>query len=257
MTDRPVALVTGSSRGIGRAVAIELAACGHDVVVNFRENATAAAETAAAVRKHGTVALLCQADVGDSTQRERLVHATLERFDRIDVLVNNAGIPVAERVDLLDASEASWDHVLSINLKGPYFLTQRVAREMIRFVETSRLEPKIINIGSVSAYAVSTDRGEYCVAKAGLWMMTQLFAARLAEHGIAVFEVRPGVIATDMTAPVRAKYDARFASGLTPIARWGEPREVARAVAALVRGHFPYCTGEVINIDGGFHVRRL
>jgi len=160
--------------------------------------------------------------------------------------------------DLLDATEASWDRILNTNLKGPYFLTQLVAREMIRLKSASVIQnPKIINISSVSAYASSTNRGDYCVAKAGMTMMTRLFADRLAEHGIGVFELRPGVIESDMTEPVREKYDRLIAEGLTPIRRWGQPADVGKAVAAIAQDFLPFSTGEVINVDGGFHIRRL
>jgi NAD(P)-dependent dehydrogenase (short-subunit alcohol dehydrogenase family) len=255
---QPVALVTGSGRGIGRGIALELGTLGYSVLVNYFQNESAARETAAAVAAAGGRAIAVQADVASAADRERLVAETLRHFARIDVLVNNAGVPVAERRDLLQATEQSWDRVLDINLKGPYFLTQRVAREMIRLRETGAVErPKIINISSVSAYAVSPDRGEYCVAKAAMSMMTHLFATRLAEHGIQVFEIRPGVISSDMTAPVRAKYDRLIADGLTPISRWGQPSDVAKAVAAVVSDFFPFSTGDVINVDGGFHLRRL
>jgi len=253
-----VALVTGASRGIGRGIATELAKAGFDLVVNYVRNAAAAAETAKAIEKAGRHALVCQADIAASEDRARLVEQTMTRFGRIDLLVNNAGVPVPQRRDLLEASEASWDYVLGVNLKGPYFLTVLVANRMIELIRARTMPPgKIVNISSVSAYAASTNRGEYCVAKAGMSMMTKLFADRLAEFGIQVFEVRPGVIETDMTAPVREKYDRLFAQGLAPIARWGTPQEVGKAVAALASDSFPYSTGEVINVDGGFHIRRL
>jgi NAD(P)-dependent dehydrogenase (short-subunit alcohol dehydrogenase family) len=258
MIDRPVALITGSSRGIGRGIALELAALGYAIVVNFVRNEAAARETAAAVNQAGGRAWQCQADVASADDRARLVRETLAEFGRIDLLVNNAGVPVADRVDLLNASEASWDHILATNLKGPYFLTQRVAREMIRFITAGVIPTaKVINISSVSAYAASTNRGEYCIAKAGMTMMTRLFADRLAEHGIPVFEIRPGVIESDMTEPVREKYDRLIAEGLTPIRRWGQPADVGKAVAAIVQNFLPFSTGEVINVDGGFHIRRL
>jgi NAD(P)-dependent dehydrogenase (short-subunit alcohol dehydrogenase family) len=196
--------------------------------------------------------------VASADDRARLVREALAQFGRIDMLVNNAGVPVTDRVDLLDATEASWDRIVSTNLKGPYFLTQLVAREMIRLQAAGIVErAKIINISSVSAYAASTNRGEYCIAKAGMTMMTQLYADRLAEHGIQVFEIRPGVIESDMTAPVREKYDRLIAGGFTPIRRWGQPSDVGKAVAAIAQDCLPFSTGEVINVDGGFHIRRL
>jgi NAD(P)-dependent dehydrogenase (short-subunit alcohol dehydrogenase family) len=258
MIDCRVALITGSSRGIGRGIALELGTLGFAVVVNFVRNEAAGRDTAQAVVHAGGEALIVQADVASAKDRQRLVDQTINQFGRIDILVNNAGVPVEQRVDLLDATEQSWDRILEINLKGPYFLTQLVAREMVRLCQAHAIDrPKIINISSVSAYATSTNRGDYCIAKAGMTMMTRLFADRLAEHGIQVFEIRPGVIETDMTAPVRSKYDQLFADGFAPIRRWGQPADVAKAVVAIAQDLLPYSTGEVINVDGGFHLRRL
>ena len=251
-------MVTGSSRGIGRGIALELGSLGYRVVVNYVRNEVAARETAVALEKTGGQAFLCQADVSSAVDRARLVAETLREYGRIDILVNNAGVTVAQRVDLLDATEESWDRVLNTNLKGPYFLTQLVAREMVRLHGAGLVQyPKIINISSVSAYAVSNQRGEYCVAKAGMSMMTRLFADRLAEYGIQVFEIRPGLIDTEMTSPVRERYDRLIVEGLTPLRRWGQPADVAKAVAAIALDLLPFSTGEVINVAGGFHVRRL
>lgn len=258
MNEQRIAIVTGSSRGIGRGIALQLGAAGFGVVVNFVKNEPAARATADELEQAGGTALLVQADVASSDDRRRLVDATIHQFGRIDLLVNNAGVPVSKRVDLLDATEESWDRIVGINLKAPFFLAQLVARAMIRSPQDrATYRPKIVNISSVSAYASSTDRGDYCVAKAGMTMVTRLFADRLAEHGIQVFEIRPGIIDTDMTAPVRAKYDGLFAQGFTPIRRWGETLDVAKAVVAIVQDYFPYSTGETINVDGGFHLRRL
>jgi len=259
-----VALITGASRGIGRGIALELASEGFDLVVNYAGNEAAAAETAkhcverAAADGHTIRVELCQADIGQAADRERLVEFTRESLGRLDLLVNNAGITSIGRADLLEATEENWDALMAVNLKGPFFLSQLAARWMVdqAKADTGR-RPKIINISSVSAHAVSTNRGDYCVAKAGLGMVTKLFAARLADHGINVYEVCPGVIASDMTAPVKEKYDQLIADGLTPIRRWGEPSDVGRAVAALARDAFPFTTGEVFNVDGGFHVRTL
>ena len=186
---------------------------------------------------------------------------TIRGFGRVDLLVNNAGVAPTARADILEAGEESFDRLIDINLKGPYFLTQLVARQMIQQRATGNVQqatPKIVTISSVSAYAASTNRGDYCVAKAGLAMMTKLFAARLAEHGITVYEIRPGIIATDMTGPVKAKYDKLiFEDDLTPLKRWGQSDDVARAVVAIAKDLLPYSTGEVINVDGGFHLRRL
>lgn len=259
-----VALVTGGSRGIGRGIALALAGTGYDLVVNYAGNETAARQTAAdaaagAAAGRAVRAEICQADVSCAEDRERLVGFTRERFGRLDLLVNNAGVAPAIRADLLEGSEESFNRVLAINLRGPYFLTQVVARWMVEQITAPPPDymPQIVNITSVSACAPSVNRGDYCVAKAGLAMMTKLYAARLAEHGIRVYEVRPGVIETDMTAGVRERYDRLIDEGLTPIRRWGRPEDVGRAVAALAAGALPFSTGEVINVDGGFHLRIL
>jgi 3-oxoacyl-[acyl-carrier protein] reductase len=250
---QPVALVTGGSRGIGRGICVELARRGFAVAVNYAGNEEAARATQCLI---GADALLCRADVGNTAQREALVDQVLERWDRIDVLVNNAGITSVGRLDLLEATESSWDQVLAVNLKAPFFLCQRVAREMIS--RRQRLcDPVLVNISSVSAYALSTNRADYCVSKSGLGMVTQLFAARLADHGIRVYEVRPGIIESDMTAGGRERYTQLIAEGLTPMRRWGTPEDVGKAVASLVTGALPFSTGEVLNIDGGYHVRRF
>jgi NAD(P)-dependent dehydrogenase (short-subunit alcohol dehydrogenase family) len=253
-----VAVVTGGSRGIGRGIALGLAGAGFDVVVNYNRSSQAAEEVAAKVRELGRKALAIQADVSVRADRERFVDAVLEQFGHIDVLVNNAGVAPEVRADILEATEESFDRVIAINLRGPYFLTQRVAKHMIEYVQKHPdAQPKIINIGSNSAYTSSTSRGDYCISKAGIGMMTKLYADRLAEYGILVYEIRPGIIATDMTAVVKEKYDRLFAEGITPIRRWGTPEDVAKAVVALAEGALPYSTGEVINVDGGFHLHRL
>ena len=256
-----MSLVTGASRGIGRGIAIELAKLGHAVAINYVANAAAADECAELVRNAGGDALTVLADVSSSADRERLVKEVIDVYGRIDLLVNNAGIAPNVRADLLEANEASFDRVIDVNLKGPYFLTQRVAQQMIEQIrdggKTDFGAPRIVNITSISAYTASTSRGDYCIAKAGLAMMTKLFAVRLAEYGINVYEVRPGVVATDMTEKVKDKYDEMIDDGAWPIRRWGEPADVGRAIAAIARGDFPYSTGEVINVDGGFHLRVL
>jgi 3-oxoacyl-[acyl-carrier protein] reductase len=256
---RRVALVTGASRGIGRGIAVALAEAGHHVVVNFARNIPAAEEVARAVDAVGMHALLVRADVADSADRAHLVDAAYAHFGRLDLLVNNAGVAPDVRADLLDASEESFDRLIAVNLKGPYFLTQLVARRMVEQVASGIVEaPKIVTISSISAYTASVNRGDYCVAKAGLAMLTKLFAARLAEHGINVYEIRPGVVATDMTGPVKARYDKLILEeGLTPIRRWGVPEDVARAVVAVAKDLMPFSTGQVIDVDGGFHLRTL
>ena len=258
MEQQPVALVTGGSRGIGRAIVARLANCGHAVVVNYLRSKDQADAVVAEIETEGGTAMAVQADVGQTTDRQRLLAACRDRFGRLDLLVNNAGIAPPERVDLLSATEASWDQVFATNLKGPFFLSQQAARGMLKQIEAGQISAgKIINISTISAYAGSLDRGDYCMAKAGLGMMTQLLASRLAAAGIQVFEICPGIIRTDMTQPVTEKYDARIGSGLTPIARWGEGHDVAAAVQALIEDRFPFSTGQRFHVDGGYHIRQL
>lgn len=253
-----VALVTGASRGIGRGIAIALAEAGHDVVVNYARNREAAEEVQAEVTKRGQRAHLVQADIASTGDRQRLVDEATQAFGRIDLLVNNAGVAPTQRADILDATEESFDRLISTNLKGPYFLTQLVAAQMISQDNQDENKPKIVVVSSISAYAASVDRGDYCIAKAGLTMLTQLWATRLAGHGINVYELRPGIIKTDMTGGVQEKYDKLiFEQDLTPIKRWGEPEDVGKAVVAIAQGLLPFSTGQVIDIDGGFHLRRL
>jgi len=260
-----VALITGASRGIGRGIALQLARLGFDLVLNYRSNTEAARATAAdcleAARscEKKIRAELIAGDISESAIRAEAVSFVKETFSRLDLLVNNAGIAPRERLDLLSTTEQSFDELLAINLKAPFFLTQAVANWMIeqRKSRDAAFRPKIVTISSISAYTASINRGDYCVSKAGLSMMTALFASRLAAEGIQVFEIRPGIIATDMTAGVKGKYDQLIADGLTPIPRWGEPDDVAKAVAAIAQDLLPFSTGEVINVDGGFHLRRL
>ena len=265
----PVALITGASRGIGRGIALELASIGYDLGINFASNFAAAQETVADAvasgKAHGRTirAEICQADISLAGDRAKLIEFTKKTFGRLDLLVNNAGVAPKVRADILEASEESFDRLININVKGPYFLTQLAAKWMIEQtsiqypVSSIQYSPKIITISSISAYAASTNRGDYCVSKAALSMLTPLFASRLAEHGINVYEIRPGVIATDMTGSVKEKYDKLISEGLTPIKRWGAPEDVAKAVAAIAQDLLPFSTGEVINVDGGFHLRRL
>lgn len=257
-TPFPVALVTGASRGIGRAIALRLANDGYAVAVNYHSNRSAADEVVSQIAAAGGQAAAVQADVGRAADRERMVGETLAEFGRIDLLVNNAGITSVGRKDLLDATEESWDAVFDTNLKGPFFLAQAVAREMIRLIKANTIDRgTIVNVSSISAYAVSSNRADYCIAKSAMQMMTWLLADRLAELRIRVYEVCPGVIASDMTAPVQEKYDKLIAEGLSPIRRWGQPEDVAAAVSMLASGALPFSTGERINVDGGFHIRRL
>ncbi len=257
------ALITGASRGIGRGITLELAKLGYDLVVNFARNTDAArqvsSEAIALARQHGHTirAEICQADIGSAPDRAKLIEFTKSRFGCLDLLVNNAGVAPQVRADILDAGEESFDRLFNINVKGPWFLTQLAAKWMIEQRRLGAFAPKIITISSISAYTASVNRGDYCIAKAALSMLTPLYAARLAEHGINFYEIRPGIIATDMTSSVKDKYDKLIAEGLTPIQRWGTPEDVGKAVAAIAQDLLPFSTGEVLNVDGGFHLRRL
>jgi NAD(P)-dependent dehydrogenase (short-subunit alcohol dehydrogenase family) len=259
MANHRVAVVTGASRGIGRGIVHELAALGMSVVVNFRTRSDEAEAACREARDRGAPeAIAVGADVSDPAAARILLDTTLNQFGRIDLWVNNAGIAPAQRVDMLETTNEGWDRALGTNLKGPFFLTQAVAQTMIDLVARQVVvDPQIVFIGSISATFASTNRAEYCVAKAGLAMVAQLFAVRLAEHGIRVYEIRPGLIATDMTAPAREQYDRRIAEGLSPIRRWGKPEDVGRAVAAIASEALPYTTGAVIYVDGGLHLPRL
>ena len=256
MTDRPVAIVTGASRGIGRAIAIELASLGYDLVINRAQQAPP--QTQKEVEDLGARCEFVRGDVSCAEDRSRLVDLAKNKFDRCDMLVNNAGVAPSKRMDILEATEESFDRVMGINLKGPYFLTQQVANWMI---EQKKQYPqrafRIVNVGSISAYTSSPARGEYCISKAGVSMCTKLYADRLAEYNIGVFEISPGIIATDMTRAVKDKYDKLIAEGLTPTKRWGRPEDVAKAVGVIAEGRLDFSTGQVISVDGGFHLRRL
>ena len=253
-----MAIVTGASRGIGSAIARMLAVGSYRTVVNYATRRDAAEEVVGLINGSGGTAISVGANVASAEDRKELIRRTLEEFGRLDVLVNNAGITSPQRKDLLEATEEGFDEVFAVNLKGPFFLSQLAANTMIDLKREGKIhDGKIINISSISAYAVSYQRADYCMAKAGLSMMTKLFADRLAEFGIGVFEICPGVIETDMTGPVKDKYDRLIAEGMSPIRRWGKPKDVARAVYAIVQGFFPFSTGERFNVDGGFHIRRL
>lgn len=248
--ERKIVIVTGASRGIGNGIATALASEGFTLVcVQQSENE----EYMEAIRALSPESVCIRADISKADDEARIIDTAIERFGKIDILVNNAGVAPKEREDILNMSRESMDRLLDINLKGTFFLTQYCAKKMteLGFGEA------IINITSMSAYTSSTSRGEYCISKAGLSMVTTLFADRLAEYGINVYEVRPGIIKTDMTATVNEKYDRLIGEGLLPIKRWGYPEDIGRAVVALAKGYLPYSTGEVINIDGGFHIRRL
>jgi len=264
----PAALITGASRGLGRGIALELARLGYDLILDYLTNGAAAEQTAAdclaAAQAAGRDirAQPHQADIATAAGRASLLAMTRAACGRLDLLVNNAGVAPAVRADILDAAEESFDRLIHTNVRGPYFLTQQVARWMIEQIEAQPadappLRPKIVFISSISAYTASISRGDYCISKAALSMLSPLFAARLAVYGINVYEIRPGIMETDMTAPVKERYDRLIADGLTPIRRWGTPADVGKAVAALAQDLLPFSTGEVINVDGGFHLRRL
>lgn len=254
----PVALITGGSRGIGYGCATALAQAGYHLMIAGRRDAASCAEALDALRAFGVEVGYTVCDVADTEQRHALMNTTRETFGRLNLLVNNAGMAPRERNDLLDATEGSFEEVLRANLQGPYFLTQAAARWMVEQKKSDAgFRGTIINVSSISATVVSTNRGEYCVSKAGVSMATQLWAARLAEFGIPVYEIRPGVIATDMTSGVRAKYDAVIENGGIPLRRWGEPCDIGRAVASLARGDFAYSTGLVVGVDGGMTIPQL
>lgn len=255
---RPVAFVTGGSRGIGFGCAAKLAEGGFDIAINGMRDEEQLSEPISQLKALGAEVLYCQGDIGSADARRAMLDKIQGRFGRLQILVNNAGVAPKERKDILEATEESFDYVVGTNVKGPYFLSQAAANWMI---EQKRSDPDgfyaIVNVGSISATVASVNRGEYCVAKAGIAMMTALFAARLGEFGIPVYEIRPGVIKTDMTAGVTGKYDKLIGEGLCVTPRWGFPDDVGKAVASLARGDFPYSTGQVIMVDGGLTLPRL
>lgn len=258
MNTKPVALVTGGSRGIGLGVAQHLAKSGFDLVINGRRPESEVKDTIAQLGSAGAAVLYCQADVASREDHGKMLASIQGRFGRLDALINNAGVAPDVRADILDASPESFDRLVSINLKGPYFLTQSVAKMM---VERRKVDAgffgKIVFVTSISATVASVNRGDYCISKAGLAMASKLWAVRLAEFGIDVFEVRPGVIATDMTSGVKEKYDNLIANGLTVQKRWGNPDDIGRAVAMLATGQLTYATGGVLMVDGGLTLERL
>ncbi|MBD3185657.1 3-ketoacyl-ACP reductase [Candidatus Bathyarchaeota archaeon] len=261
MNDR-VALVTGSTRGIGLAIARQLLQGGFNVVFNGVSNPSLPKEIVSSLETHPGGSDVrywyIQADVSSVAGRKKIMNM-IHVAGRIDILVNNSGIAPKERREILDLEVDDYRRLMRVNLEGPFFLSQGIARIMLDQLEHEHPQsytPRIVNISSISAYTASTNRGEYCISKAGISMMTKLFAARLA-GSIPVFEIRPGIIKTDMTRAVLEKYEALVEEGLLPIKRLGEPRDVAEAVLAIAKNHFPYSTGEVINVDGGFHLRRL
>lgn len=258
-----VALVTGAGRGIGRGIALQLAEDGYAVIINDvvadpEETGSGAYEVKRTIEEAGGRAEVFKADISVATDREAMIDYVADGFGRLDLLVNNAGVAPKERDDLLEATEESYDRVMGINLKGPYFLTQLAARRMVEWQEAGVVEtPRIVFISSISAYTSSPARGQYCLSKAGVSMAVKLYADRLAEYDIPVLEVRPGIILTPMTSVVKEKYDKLIAEGLLPTKRWGYPEDVARVVSAIGRGELDYSTGESIEVGGGFGIRRL
>lgn len=255
---KPMAIVTGGTRGIGLGIARALAADGWDLALCGMRAESDVRDVLDDLRAAGADVFYDSLDVSRVADHHRFIDDIVKRFPRIDALVNNAGRAPRVRADLLEASEASFNEVVQTNLSGPYFLTQQVARLLVEQRRADGGSPaSIVFVTSVSAVMASVNRGEYCVSKAGLAMAAQLFALRLAEHGIQVYEVRPGIVATDMTAAVKDAYDRRIADGLVPNRRWGTPDDVGKVVAAVLRGDLPYATGSVINVDGGLSIRTL
>lgn len=253
-----VALITGGSRGIGFGIAEELAKKGFDLAVNGVRAEEQAGDALEKLRAAGRAVIYCQGDIASAAARQAILEKIKTHYGRLDVLVNNAGVAPLERKDMLETTEESFDRVLSTNLRGPFFLSQAAANWMIgQQGKEEDFRACIINISSVSATVASVSRGEYCMAKAGMSMMTALFAAKLGEYGIPVYEIRPGIIKTDMTSGVREKYDKLIEEGLCVQKRWGLPEDVGKAAAALALGDFPYSTGQVIMIDGGMTLPRL
>jgi len=258
MSRAKTALITGAARGIGNAIAAQLASEGCSVVIVDVFDEEKVAENIDRIRSFGQPVLYIKGDITSEESRRKTVDAAVGTFGRIDILVNNAGVAPKVRMDMLQTTEESMDFVLGVNLKGTFFLTQRVANSMLeKMKEFEEMKPVIVNISSMSAYTSSTQRSEYCISKAGVSMITTLFADRLADEGVNVYEIRPGIILTDMTSVVKEKYDRLISEGITPIKRWGYPEDIANAVSVLCSGKLGFSTGEVINVDGGFHIRRL
>lgn len=255
---RKVALVTGGSRGIGLGIAEALAAEGFDLAINGMRPESQVTEVLEGLRAKGAEVVYVPGDIGDAQQRQSILEGVRVRLGRLNWLINNAGVAPKQRLDLLETTEESFNYVIGTNLGGAFFLSQATARWLVEQKEADAdFEGGIVNVSSISATVVSINRGEYCIAKAGLSMATQLFATRLGEYGLPVYEVRPGVTKTDMTSGVVEKYDKLIAEGLCVTPRWGFPEDVGKAVKALVRGDFPYSTGQVVMVDGGLTIPRL
>lgn len=259
MNSKPVAVITGASRGIGRAITLSLAAEGFDIVAIARSLDSEGMETLShEIEKINSSFFPIGLDISCTSCHKEVVSNILERYGRIDILVNNAGVAPLQRYDIMELTEESYDRVLNINLRGPVFFAQKIAKEMIWLRnQVINYRPVIVFMSSVSAAMSSINRGEYCISKAGLSMASSIFADRLSENGILVFEVRPGVIQTDMTARVKDKYDKLIAEGLVPQKRWGKPEDIGKAVASLARGDWDFSTGSVFEISGGLNIRSL
>jgi 3-oxoacyl-[acyl-carrier protein] reductase len=254
------AVITGGSSGIGRAITLLVASKGYNVIfTHYDRNDDLVNETMELAKGLGVEVTPIKANSGDALERKKLFDFIFSKFERIDLLVNNAGIAPPKRTDLLEATEESFDLVLTINLKGPYFITQKIANNMVEATKKDpEFKPIVINTSSVSSWATSTARGEYCISKAGVSMMTKLYADRLSEFGINVYEIQPGIIKTNMTSAVVDKYDNMiFNEGLLLQKRWGFPEDIAKVVEAIIAGNFSYSTGQVFYVDGGFQIRRL
>jgi 3-oxoacyl-[acyl-carrier protein] reductase len=261
VTSEPVALITGARRGIGRAIAVALAEQGFDIIDVSRPRKAAVQSTrdpGAIPASEGGRWLTIETDVSDVAAHDAVIARVADVFGRLDVFVSNAGVAPERRLDVLETTPENFDRVMGINLRGAFFLAQKAARYMLAYKKAvADARPRLVFIGSISAHASSPNRAEYCVSKAGLSMVARVLADRLAPDGIPVFEVRPGIIRTDMTAPVREKYDAAIAGGLVPQRRWGEPEDVARVVSALARGDFDFATGLIVDVGGGLQIPRL
>jgi NAD(P)-dependent dehydrogenase (short-subunit alcohol dehydrogenase family) len=254
----PIALVTGARRGIGRGIAQALADAGFDLVVNDLIDDAVTHETLDAIRTRGRRATFVQGSIAELAGQARLVKQVFGAYGTLDCLVNNAGIQVKVRGDILDVKPESFDELLAVNLRGTFFLTQAVAKRMLPEPRSAGDPPRsIVTISSVNARIAGPNRAEYCIAKTGLAMLNQLFALRLADAGIMCFEIRPGIIRTDMTAPAKERYDRLIAEGFTPVRRWGEPADVGRTVAALASGALPFNTGDAFHVDGGLHIQHF
>lgn len=257
-TKKKVAIITGSGRGIGRGIAVQLARAGWTIVINDLGNPDPPAETLELVRQEGSDGMIVFGNVTVAEDRQKLLDETINKYGQIDLLVNNAGIGPRVRMDMLETTEESMNEVLAVNTIGPFFLTQIVSKKMIELIKQKKMtQAKIVNIGSMSAYASSTSRAEYCISKAAVSMNTLLFADRLAAEGINVYEIRPGIIKTPLTEIVKEKYDKLISEGILPIKRWGLPEDIAKAIVAIAEDYLPYSTGQVIDVDGGYHIHRL